>query len=124
MNKPFQSNAAGYRVPLFFVAIKEKDKFLTPQLNNLTPFFFEKEQAQQWLERVKKANPKLVAKAEIKVNDLQGFIEDLHSRNYPEQKQVVLVRSRESEEVVRKIQASQPKPSFSPSASPSISPKR
>jgi nickel transport protein len=116
MKKPFQpNNATGYRVPLFFVAIKEKDKYLTPQLNNLTPFFFEQEQAQQWLERVKKKDPKLVAKAEIKVNDLQGFIEDLHSRNYPEQKQVVLVRSRESEEIVRKIQSAQPKPGVSPS---------
>jgi Tic22-like family len=118
MKKPFQNNASGYRVPLFVVAVKEKDKYLTPQLNNLTPFFFEQEQAQQWLERVKKANPKIAAKAEIKVNDLQGFIEDLHSRNYPEQKQVVLVRSRESEEVVRKIQSAQPKPTLSPSATP------
>lgn len=114
MKKPFQNNVATYRVPLFFIAIKQKDKYFTLQRNNLTPFFFEKEQAQQWLATVKKKDAKLVAKAEIKVNDLQGLIEDLHSRNYPEQKQVVLVPSRESQEIIRKIQASQPKPAANP----------
>jgi nickel transport protein len=110
MKKPFTNNVATYRVPLFFIAIKQNNKYFTLQRNNLTPFFFDKEQAQQWLNTVKQKDAKLVSKAEIKVNDLQGLIEDLHTRNYPEQKQVVLVPSRESQDIIRKIQATQPQP--------------
>jgi hypothetical protein len=108
LKKQYQPNAV-YPVPLFMVAIKQKDQYVTIQRNKLTPLFFEKEDAQRWLETVKKQDPKLVANAEIKVNYLQNILEDLHGRTYPGQEQLVLVTSRENQDIVRKIQASQNK---------------
>jgi hypothetical protein len=115
LKKPYQPNAV-YPVPLFMVAIKQKDQYVTIQKNKLTPLFFDKEEAEQWLNTVKKQDPKLVAKAEIKVNYLQNVLEDLHGRNYAGQEQLVLVPSHDSLESIRKIQASQPKPSKPPAS--------
>ena len=116
LKKPYQPNAV-YPVPLFMVAIKQKDQYVTIQRNKLTPLFFEREDAQRWLDTVKKQDPKLVANAEIKVNYLQNILEDLHGRNYPGQEQLVLVPSRENQDIVRKIQASQNK-TTKPSSTP------
>jgi hypothetical protein len=115
-NKPYQFNAL-YPVPLFTVAIKQKDKYVTVQQNKLTPLFFEKQQAQQWLERVKKADPKLVANAEIKVNYLHSVLKDFHDKNYPEQQQLTLVPSSKNVELIRKLQAQQPKTGTTPTPS-------
>jgi hypothetical protein len=115
LKKPYQPNAV-YPVPLFMVAIEQKGQYVTIQRNKLTPLFFEKEDAQRWLDTVKKKDPKLVAKAEIKVNYLQNILEDLHGRNYPGQEQLVLVSSRENQEIVRKIQSTQNKTTKSPAA--------
>jgi Tic22-like family len=103
------------------VAIKQKDQYVTVQRNKLTPLFFEREDAQRWLDTVKKQDPKLVAKAEIKVNYLQNILEDLHGRSYPGQEQLVLVPSRENQDIVRKIQATQNKTAQPPA---STAPKR
>jgi Tic22-like family len=113
LKKPYQPSAV-YPVPLFMVAIEQKGQYVTIQKNKLTPLFFEREDAQRWLDTVKKQDPKLVAKAEIKVNYLQNILEDFHGRTYPGQEQLVLVTSRENQEIVRKIQAAQPKPTKSP----------
>ena len=113
LKKPFQANAF-YPVPLFMIAIKQQDKYVTVQENNLTPLFLGKEQAQQWLDKVKKKDPKLAAKAEIKVNYLHVVLKDFQSQNYPAQQQLVLVPSTESVESIRKLQAAQPKPSSTP----------
>jgi Tic22-like family len=115
LKKQYQPNAV-YPVPLFMVAIKQKDQYVTIQRNKLTPLFFEKEDAQRWLETVKKQDPKLVANAEIKVNYLQNILEDLHGRTYPGQEQLVLVTSRENQDIVRKIQASQNKTAQPPAS--------
>jgi hypothetical protein len=117
LKKPYQPNAV-YPVPLFMVAIKQKDQYVTIQRNKLTPLFFEKEDAQRWLSEVKKQDPKLVANAEIKVNYLQNVLEDLHGSNYAGQEQLVLVPSRENQEIVRKIQAAQNKTVKPPASTP------
>jgi hypothetical protein len=109
LKKPYQANAF-YPVPLFMVAIKQQDKYVTVQENNLTPLFFSKQQAQQWLERVRKKDPKLVAKAQIKVNYLHVVLADFQGQNYPGQQQLVLVPSDESIDSIRKLQAAQAKP--------------
>lgn len=106
INKPYQKNTA-YRVPLFLIAIEQKNQYMTIQTNNLTSLFFDKQEAQQWLNAFKKTDPKLAAKAKIKVNYLQNVLEDFAGRNYPEQQQLVLVPSPESRESVRKLQAAQ-----------------
>jgi hypothetical protein len=108
MNKPYKGNLTDYGVPLFFVTINQKGKIFTLQRNNLTPLFFEQSQAQEWLNAVKKKDPKLAAQATIKVNSLQSTIETLRKTESPEQKQIVLIPSRESIEIIRKIQSTQP----------------
>ncbi len=113
LKKPYQFNAL-YPVPLFMVAIKQNDKYVTIQQNKLTPLFFEKQQAEQWLSRVRKADPKLVAKAEIKVNYLHTVLKDFKDRNYPEQQQLTLVPSTKNVEIIRKLQAEQTKPATAP----------
>jgi hypothetical protein len=118
LKKPYQANAV-YPVPLFMVAIKQDNQYVTVQKNKLTPLFFDKQEAQQWLDTVKKQDPKLVAKAEIKVNYLQNVLEDFHGRNYAGQEQLVLIPSRDSLEIVRKLQANQPK-----STKPATAPKK
>jgi hypothetical protein len=114
LKKPYQSNAV-YPVPLFMIAIEQQNQFVTVQENNLTPLFLGKQQAQQWLDRVRKKDPKLVAKAEIKVNYLQSVLKDFQAQNYPGQQQLVLVPSAESVDSIRKLQAAQKaKPSETP----------
>lgn len=113
LKKPYQANAF-YPVPLFMIAIEQQGKFVTIQENNLTPLFLDKQQAQQWLDRVKKKDAKLAAKAEIKVNYLHVVLKDFQGQNYPAQQQLVLVPSAESVESIRKLQAAQPKPSSTP----------
>jgi Tic22-like family len=114
LKKPYQANAF-YPVPLFMIAIEQQGKYVTVQENNLTPLFLSKQQAQQWLDRVRKKDPKLVAKAQIKVNFLHVVIADFQSQNYPGQQQLVIVPSAESVASIRKLQASQPKPKGAPS---------
>ena len=113
LKKPYQPNAF-YPVPLFMIAIKQQDKYVTVQENNLTPLFLSKQQAQQWLDRVKKKDAKLVAKAEIKVNYLHVVLADFQNQNYAGQEQLVLVPSAESVASIRKLQAAQPKPNTAP----------
>jgi Tic22-like family len=108
-NKPYQSNAI-YPVPLFMIAIKQDNKYITVQENKLTPLFFDKSQAQQWLDRVKKKDPQLVVKAEIKVNYLHILIKDFNDKNYPAQQQLTLVPSTESVALIRKLQSKPNKP--------------
>jgi Tic22-like family len=110
LKQPYQANAF-YPVPLFMIAIKQQDKYVTIQENNLTPLFLAKQQAQQWLDRVRKKDPKLAEKAEIKVNYLHVVLADFQGKNYDAQKQLVLVPSTESIESIRKLQAAQTKPS-------------
>ncbi|WP_310488408.1 Tic22 family protein [Chamaesiphon sp. VAR_69_metabat_338] len=108
LKKPYQANAL-YPVPLFMIAIEQNGKFSTVQENNLTPLFLSKNQAQQWLDRVKKKDAKLVAKAQIKVNYLHVVMADFKTKNYAGQQQLVFVPSLESIDSARKLQAAQPK---------------
>jgi hypothetical protein len=111
-------------VPLFMIAIKQQNQYATIQENNLTPLFFSSQQAQKWLDRVKKKDPKLAATAEIKVNALQNILTDFKDKNYPEQQQFVLVPSTESVEAARKLQATQPNANATPATPVTPAPKR
>jgi Tic22-like family len=117
LKKPYQANAF-YPVPLFMIAIKQQNKYVTVQENNLTPLFLSKQQAQQWLDRVKKKDPKLVAKAEIKVNYLHVVLADFQTQNYAGQEQLVIVPSAESVASIRKLQAAQSKPNTAATTTP------
>jgi hypothetical protein len=110
MKKPYNNDPTAYGVPLFYIAIAQKGKYYTLQRNNLTPLFFEREQAQTWLDSVKQKDPKLAAQAQIKVNSLQSVIENMRTTESSEQKQLVFVPSREAMEVIRQSEAQQGKP--------------
>jgi hypothetical protein len=123
LKKPYQANAF-YPVPVFMIAIKQQDKYVTVQENNLTPLFLGKQQAQQWLDRVRKKDPKLVAKAEIKVNYLHNVLQDFQGKNYAAQQQLVLVPSAESVDSIRKLQAAQTKSKTATTPATTTAPKK
>jgi Tic22-like family len=106
--KTFQNNAPAM-VPLFVIAIEQKDQVVTIQVNKLTSLFLDQKEAQRSLDLFKKNDPKLSAQAKIKVYYLQRVLDDFTERNYPGQDQLVLVPSPESRESVRKLQAAQTK---------------
>jgi hypothetical protein len=116
LKKPYQKSIA-YPVPLFVIAIQQKNQYVTIQSNNLTSLFFDKKEAQQSLDMFKKQSPKIAAKAEIRVNFLQNLLDDFVDNNYPGQDQLVLVPSPESRESVRKLQATQAKSVPAPASS-------
>lgn len=113
LQKPYQKNT-GYPVPLFVIAIKQKDRYATIQIDNMTSLFFDKKEAEQALNMFKQKDPKLAASAKLRVNFLPTLLEDFAGRNYPGQEQLVLIPSPESRESVRKLQAAQPKPGSKP----------
>jgi Tic22-like family len=106
--KTFQKNAPAM-VPLFVIAIEQKDQLVTIQVNKLTSLFLDQKEAQQSLDQFKKSDPKLSAQAKVKVYYLQRVLDDFTERNYPGQDQLVLVPSPESRASVRKLQAAQTK---------------
>jgi hypothetical protein len=113
LNKPYQKNT-GYPVPLFVIAIPQKDRYAAIQIDSMTSLFFDKQEAERSLSLFKQKEPKLAAKAKLIVNFLPTLLEDFAGRNYPGQEQLVLIPSPESRESVRKLQAAQSKPSAKP----------
>jgi Tic22-like family len=106
-----------YLVPLFVIAIEQKNQFVTIQRNNVTSLFFDKTEAQQSLNLFKKTDTKLSAKAKIKVYYLQNVLDDFAARDYAGQDQLALVPSPESRESIRKLQAAQSKAASTPTTS-------
>jgi hypothetical protein len=115
LKKPYQKNTS-YPVPLFVIAIHQKNQYLTIQTNKLTSLFFDKKDAQQSLDLFKKTEPKIAANAEIRVNFLQSLLDDFAGNNYPGQDQLVLIPSPESRESIRKLQAAQTKSVATPAS--------
>jgi Tic22-like family len=114
--KTYQKNAPAM-VPLFVIAIEQKDQVVTIQVNKLTSLFLDQKEAQQSLALFKKTEPKLAAQAKIKVYYLQRVLDDFTERNYPGQEQLVLVPSPESRASVRKLQAAQAQSTKTPATS-------
>ncbi len=109
LKEPYKNNV-NYPVPLFFVTVKNNNQNVAVQKNDTTQMFFDKQEAQEWLNTVKKGNPKLATTAQITVESLQNVLGSLYKLNDPAQKQIVFVPSRENVAIVRKIQAEQAKP--------------
>ena len=86
LKEPYKKNAA-YPVPLFVVAIKEKTQNIANQRNDMTQLFFDKQQAQEWLNLAKRKNPQLAAKAEITVETLDNMLDSLTKLQDPGQQQ-------------------------------------
>lgn len=96
-------------VPLFIARIGENQSYLTVERNGqqAIPFFFEKEQVQQLLERYRQQQPDQAQNVQIDVTTLQSVISALQSGNEEELKQIELIPSREGMEVLRSLQRQQ-----------------
>ena len=99
-------------VPLFVAKGGEEDGYLMIEQNNqqVIPFFFEREQLQQMIERFKEQKPELASTVDIEVVLLEGVIETLQSKDDELLNKVVLVPSQESIEFLRSAQQEQPAP--------------
>ncbi len=96
-------------VPLFFARGGEDGGFLTVQRgeNQVVPFFFNKEDLQGMLDKLKETNSNQIPNIEIDVVNLLQVIRTLKTKDDPQLNQVVLVPSRESVEYLRSLQSSQ-----------------
>lgn len=97
--------------PLFVAKAGQKEKgYLTIQQANqqVIPFFFNKEELQSVLDRLKKQQPKLASTIEIQVVNLEGVLQTLQTRNDKDLNQIVLVPPRSSIEFVRSLQPATP----------------
>ena len=113
-------------VPLFYAMIKKdgQERFMSFQNGEQkqTPFYFEKEALQQLIERFKQQQPDLASSVEIRVLPLFNLIAALESNDKNEDefmRSVILIRTQESEEFLKKIQQqNQASPGNAPSANP------
>jgi len=96
-------------VPLFFARGGEDGGLLTVQRgeNQEVPFFFNKEDLQVLLDKLKETNPNQIPNIEIDVVNLLQVIRTLKTKDDPQLNQVVLVPSRESVKYLRSLQSSQ-----------------
>ncbi|MBC6475355.1 MAG: hypothetical protein GDA48_23200 [Hormoscilla sp. GM102CHS1] len=97
-------------VPLFFARGGGEDGgLLTVQRgeNQEVPFFFNKEDLQVLLDKLKETNPNQIPNIEIDVVNLLQVIRTLKTKDDPQLNQVVLVPSRESVKYLRSLQSSQ-----------------
>ncbi len=112
-------------VPLFAAKAGPEQGYLTIQQNNdqVIPFFFEKAQLQEMVDRLKKEKPDLASSVKIEVIPLEGVIETLQDSNDEGLKKIRLVPSEETLKFIQTTIESQPKPNqTSPQNQPS-SPK-
>lgn len=98
-------------VPLFYAMIKKdgQERFMSFQNGEekQTPFYFEKEALQQLVEKLKQQQPDLAPSIEIRVLPLFNLIAAFESddKNQDEfMRSVILIRTQESEEFLKKIQ--------------------
>lgn len=90
-------------VPLF-VARGGRDRgYLTIQQENqqVIPFFFDKEQLQNLVNRFKEQQPNLASSVEIQVVPLEGIISTLKTQDNPQLEQILLIPSQESLQFLR-----------------------
>ena len=96
-----------------YLTIKQADQ-------QVIPFFFNKEELQNMLDRFKKQEPKLASTIEIQVVNLEGILQTLQTGNDEQLNQIMLVPPRESIEFVRSLQSTpaQNQPAATPSKAP------
>ncbi|NJK50137.1 hypothetical protein HC931_20150 [Candidatus Gracilibacteria bacterium] len=112
--KVLSTNGQQYQggVPLFVAKGGEDQGYLTVQQNNETriPFFFEKEQLQQMVERFKKEKPDLASSIKIEVVPLESVMATMQESNDEMLGKIVLVPSQESLQFIRSVQPGQGSP--------------
>ena len=95
-------------VPLFYATVTENDKkeYLVTQQGKI-PFFFEKETLERELATVRQQKPELAAKVDISVVALENVVANLEKEDNEFLRNVVIVPSAESRQVMRAIQQRQ-----------------
>ncbi|MBZ8183020.1 MAG: Tic22 family protein [Oscillatoria sp. PMC 1051.18] len=85
-------------VPLFVARGGQDRGYLTIQRDGeqVIPFFFEKEQLQNVIDRFKQQQPSLASTVQVQVVPLEGVIRTLQTSNDAQLNKIVLVPSRES----------------------------
>ena len=107
--------------PLFVAKAGTDKGYLTIKQNNqqVIPFFFNKEELQNVLERFKQQQPNLASTVEIQVVNLEGMIQTLETRNDTQLNQIMLIPPRSSIDFVRAL-----KPASAQNQSQPATPKR
>ena len=106
-------------VPLFVAKDGENNNYLTIEQDSqkVIPFFFEKQQLESMVEKLKTQEPDLAATVNIEVVPLENIIQTLQSDDNPELSKIVLVPSTET---LQFLQQSAPgtQPGTQPEAAP------
>lgn len=90
-------------VPLFVAKAGQESGYLTIQQDGrqLIPFFFEKEQLQNMVNRFKEQQPELASSVKLEVVPLEGVIRTLQTSDNQQLGNILLVPSRESLEFLQ-----------------------
>lgn len=90
-------------VPLFVARGGQEGGYLTIQQQGqpVIPFFFDKEQLQNLVNRFKEQQPNLASSVQIQVVPLEGIINTLETQDNPQLQQILLIPSQESLEFLR-----------------------
>lgn len=112
--------------PLFVAKAgnEQKKGYLTiTQANQqVIPFFFNKEELQNMLDRFKQKQPDLASTVEIEVVNLEGVLQTLQKGNDQDLNQIMLVPPRESVDFVRSLKPAPTQNQNQPAATPSNNP--
>ncbi|MEQ8541804.1 MAG: Tic22 family protein [Coleofasciculus sp. D1-CHI-01] len=90
-------------VPLFVAKGGQQGGYLTIQQEGqqVIPFFFDKEQLQNLVNRFKEQQPNLASSVQIQVVPLEGIINTLQTQDNPQLEQILLIPSQESLQFLR-----------------------
>lgn len=110
--------------PLFVARAGKEKGYLTVKSadQQVIPFFFNKEELQNMLEKFKQQQPDLAASVDIQVVNLEGMIQTLQTRNEKELNQIMLVPPRESIEFVRSLKPTSAPNQTQPAPNPATKP--
>lgn len=106
MNKRGNPITEFYGVPIFTARIKDKG-YLTIQRGNeqVIPFFFQHEELEEIVARLKQQQPNLASSIEIQVSTLEATLKTMRERDTPEIQRVILVPPKESLAYIRSRQS-------------------
>ena len=111
-------------VPLFVAKGGDDNGYLTIQQDSqqVIPFFFEKQQLENMVEKFKTQEPDLAASVNIEVVPLESIIQALQNNDDPMLSKIVLVPSSESIQFLQQSAPQQPAPGATPEATPEATP--
>ena len=112
-------------VPLFAARAGQDQGYLTISMNNqqVIPFFFEREQLDEMINRFRQEQPSLASSIQVQVIPLEGVIQALQTSDNQDLAKIVLWPSREAIQFVQSLPAPGATPTPSPQASPQASPQ-